>query len=75
MSPTSWNSTTGFANTMTASGAYTNAYQAVGLTDPWMATAGNSENFANWSAARNRPFSESTPTASGSTSMSSQAMG
>ena len=45
-----WNSTTGFAGTMTAGGPITDAYQAVGLSDP-ASTAGNSESFANWSAA------------------------
>jgi len=46
----SWNSTTGFANTMTSGGPITDAYQALGLSNP-ESTAGNSESFVNWSAA------------------------
>jgi hypothetical protein len=48
---TSWNSTTGFANTMTSGGAINDAYQAIGLAEPWQATSGNSESFGNWAAA------------------------
>lgn len=46
----SWNSTTGFAGTMTSGGPITDAYQALGLSDP-NTTAGNSESFVNWAAA------------------------
>jgi hypothetical protein len=46
----SWNSTTGFANTMTSGGPITDAYQALGLANP-ESGAGNSESFVNWSAA------------------------
>jgi hypothetical protein len=49
-SGTSFSSTTGFAGTMTSGGAITDAYQALGLSDP-AATSGNSESFGNWSAA------------------------
>ncbi len=45
-----WNTTTGFAGVMTSGGPITDAYQALGLSDPATA-AGNSESFANWSAA------------------------
>ena len=45
-----WNTTTGFASTMTSGGPITDAYQALGLSDP-ASTAGNSESFANWAAA------------------------
>lgn len=45
-----WNSTTGFAGTMTSGGPITDAYQALGLSDP-ASTAGNSESFVNWSGA------------------------
>jgi hypothetical protein len=45
-----WNPTTGFASTMTSGGPITDAYQALGLTDPFSGS-GNSENFGNWAAA------------------------
>jgi hypothetical protein len=46
----SWNSTTGFANTMTSGGPTTDAYEALGLSNP-ESGAGNSESFVNWAAA------------------------
>jgi len=46
-----WNTATGFAGTMTSGGSITDAYQALGLSDPSSINSGNSENFANWSAA------------------------
>lgn len=46
----SWNSSTGWAGTMTSGGPITDAYQALGLSDP-ATTAGNSESFVNWAAA------------------------
>ena len=45
-----WNTTTGYAGTMTAGGPITDAYQALGLSDP-ASNSGNSQNFTNWSAA------------------------
>jgi hypothetical protein len=45
-----WSPTTGFANTMTSGGPITDAYQALGLSDP-ASEAGNSESFVNWAAA------------------------
>lgn len=46
----SWNSTSGFAGTMTSGGPITDAYEALGLSDP-ATTAGNSESFVNWASA------------------------
>jgi hypothetical protein len=45
-----WNSLTGWAGTMTSGGAITDAYQALGLSNP-ESGAGNSESFVNWAAA------------------------
>src|SRR5579864_2335961 len=45
-----WDTTTGFAGAMTSGGPVTDAYQAVGMTDP-SAGSGNSESFVNWAAA------------------------